>query len=172
MESNNTRNVIELKLSSIISATNTSGNEKLSAIMELFDQLPATTSPPLEMVEDAAEAIEILKKHIEHLYIFRSNTTPAEAKSLLNGVVAAMEEYSQSQPVQAAKWVPIKTQPANGQICILFGEGVHLTFFKFWEAGANGNVAAYFADMNHRGPISLDEKVITHWMPLPEPPTV
>jgi len=43
---------LKLKLSVIISATNTSGNQKLDAIMELFNQLHPSPTP------DVTEAVE------------------------------------------------------------------------------------------------------------------
>ena len=45
---------LKLKLSVIISATNTSGNQKLDAIMELFNQLHPSPTP------DVTEAVEFL----------------------------------------------------------------------------------------------------------------
>ena len=49
---------LKLKLSVIISATNTSGNQKLDAIMELFNQLHP--SPTHDVTEAVGE--EILRK--------------------------------------------------------------------------------------------------------------
>ena len=42
---------LKLKLSVIISATNTSGNQKLDAIMELFNQLHPSPTPDVEFGE-------------------------------------------------------------------------------------------------------------------------
>ncbi len=74
----------------------------------------STPSPPSERVEDA-EAIlkKSFDKHIGHLATF------AEAKGT-NGydcILEAMEEYRQSQPVQAGQWVSEK--PEFTEECIL-----------------------------------------------------
>lgn len=75
------------------------------------------------------------------------------------------QAISQMQP----EWLSVKDRlPENQQICTLYSDGTHLTFFKFHEKGHSGNDFHYFSDMNNKGPIGVDE--ITHWMPLPQPP--
>ena len=50
---------LKLKLSVIISATNTSGNQKLDAIMELFNQLHPSPTPDVTPVEDGKQVGEV-----------------------------------------------------------------------------------------------------------------
>lgn len=50
---------LKLKLSVIISATNTSGNQKLDAIMELFNQLHPSPTPDVTPVEDGKQGGEV-----------------------------------------------------------------------------------------------------------------
>jgi hypothetical protein len=70
---------------------------------------------------------------------------------------------------QQEGWVKIETRPKPNQTVLLFEDGIHLTFYKYWPKGFSGNSADCFVDMNNRGPISVDE--ITHWMPLPAHPS-
>ena len=69
------------------------------------------------------------------------------------------------------KWISVEELPAHGQKVWIYGiDGYYMEVFTFFEKGANGNPVPYFA--SPRCTISLDENDITHWQPLPPPPTV
>jgi len=63
-ENNRTAEEIKLKVSVIISATNTSGNQKLDAIMDLFSQF----TPPVEGVEAIVGTFEYDFKNQKETY--------------------------------------------------------------------------------------------------------
>jgi len=75
---------LKLKLSVIISATNTSGNQKLDAIMELFNQLhPSPTPDVTEAVftkDDMGSAVEFgYRQYKKYGYI-----SPKEEEDFIN----------------------------------------------------------------------------------------
>lgn len=89
-------------------------------------------------------------------------------KNALLGKVRNLEAQNKELG-EECKWININNKhPKNQQICLLFSDGIHLTFFKFHEKGHSGNEFPYFSDMNNKGPIGIDE--ITHWKPLPKYP--
>ena len=89
--------------------------------------------------------------------------TPAEETEFAENIVSAIEA---AQPVQPALWQPLVTAPRDTEILLWVNVdvGPPLVVQGFWCSNENLGEAGWIDNNGKSWPV-------THWMPLPAPPT-
>ena len=102
-----------------------------------------------------------------------------EAYTVEDGVVTTVifgeEELQQFAQRIQPQWQPIETAPKDGTRIMLWEQYSDVPFVGWWMAGGHWTVSHEHVDAKGgwEGAIVVDrieQKFITHWMPLPTPP--
>lgn len=67
-------------------------------------------------------------------------------------------------------WQPIETAPKDGTLVLICERGGRRQVAK-WCEGDWGAPPCWWVQLTGRGPESYPTLDVTHWMPLPPPPT-
>jgi len=171
---------LKLKLSVIISATNTSGNQKLDAIMELFNQLHPSPTPDVTPVEDGKQGGEYCKEDLNTAYVAGVSEGMTASGSFEWGIRRKgisfddwfKDDFEPSQPSAPVQdgWVkiedgcklPVIPPPYKEDGCTITPMEVPILCHQ------DDNICLDW--YNDSGIEWFQLKEYTHWQPLPQPP--